>query len=369
MIPKDSPRRQRDPELYIQVMENIDRAVFALDRAGRITLFNAAAENMTAISERQALGHHLSDLFAGHDGLLALVRAALAEERSFSDHQNILLQRPIGPPLPVSASALPLFNDAGELNGTIVILRDLSRIRELEDAVRRSDQLAVAGVMASGLAHEIKNPLGGIRGAAQLLDRELEDRDDLREYTQVMIREVSRISDLLEELLDLSAPRPVQLVPVQLNAILNDIVLLQREAYRSSGVEFILDLDPSLPLLFADEAMISRLFLNLIKNGAEAISGDGRVTIICRVDTNRHMLRPGSRATPMVQVEIRDTGRGMSAEELEHIFTPFHTTKERGTGLGLAVCQKIVDEHRGLIRMESLSGRGTSITISLPLLR
>jgi two-component system nitrogen regulation sensor histidine kinase GlnL len=300
---------------------------------------------------------------------LALVRAAQEEERSFSDYENILLRRPIGPPLPVSASALPLFNDDGVLNGAIVILRDLSRLRELEDAVRRSDQLAVAGVMAAGLAHEIKNPLGGIRGAAQLLDRELEDRDDLREYTQVMIREVGRISALLEELLDLAAPRPLQLAPVQLNAILNDIVLLQRQAFRSSKVEFILDIDPSLPLIFADEAMLSRLFLNLIKNGAEAIVEGGRVTTICRVDTNMHMLRPGSRSTPMVQVEIRDTGRGLSPEELERIFTPFHTTKERGTGLGLAVCQKIVHEHRGLIRMESTPGSGTSITISLPLLR
>lgn len=361
--------RQRDPELYIQVMENIDRAVFAVDRQSRITLFNAAAENLTAISERQALGRTLPELFAGHEGLLTLVRAALDEGRSFSDYENILLRRPIGLPLPVSASALPLFNHAGELNGAIVILRDLSRIRELEDAVRRSDQLAVAGVMAAGLAHEIKNPLGGIRGAAQLLDRELDDRDDLREYTQVMIREVSRISNLLAELMDLAAPRPLQLVPVHLNAILNDIVLLQREEHRSRGVDFILDVDPSLPLLLADEALISRLFLNLIKNGAEAIDKGGRVTTICRVDTNMHMLRPGSRSTPMVQIEIRDTGRGMSAEEIEHIFTPFHTTKEQGTGLGLAVCQKIVDEHRGLIRIESVPGSGTSIIISLPLLR
>src|SRR5512133_1005991 len=186
--------RQRDPDLYIQVMENIDRAVFAVDRQSRITLFNAAAENMTAISERQALGRTLSELFAGHDGLLALVRAALDEGRSFSDYENILLRRPIGPPLPVSASALPLFNDAGELKGAIVILRDLSRIRELEDAVRRSDQLAVAGVMATGLAHEIKNPLGGIRGAAQLLEMEMTADDELRECTKVILKEVQRVN-------------------------------------------------------------------------------------------------------------------------------------------------------------------------------
>lgn len=359
----------RDPQLYVRVMENIDRAILALDRDERIILFNAAAQDLTAISERQAMGRTLTDLFYGQENLLSLARAALREGRSVSDQENIMLRRPIGPPLPVNASALPLFNDQGTQDGAVVILRDLSRIRDLEDAVRRNDQLVVAGAMATGIAHEIKNPLGGIRGAAQLLDLELSQRPELREYTGVMIREINRISGLIEELMDLAAPRPPQFREVQLTAILNDVVLLQREAYRGRGIEFILDVDPSLPPLVADEALMSRLFLNLVKNAAEAIEGAGRITIVCRFGSRFQMQRPGGRSTPMVHIEIRDTGHGIPAEELERVFTPFHTTKQRGTGLGLATCQKIVQEHQGLIRIDSIQDRGTTVAVSLPLMQ
>lgn len=362
--------QQRDPLLYIRVMENIDRAVLALDRNEQIILFNTAAQDLTAISERQALGRRFSELFHGQEGLLSLARAALIEGRSVSDQENILLRRPIGPPLPVNASALPLFSDAGVQDGAVVILRDLSRIRELEDAVRRNDQLAIAGTMATGLAHEIKNPLGGIRGAAQLLDLELDERPELREYTGVMIREIDRISGLIEELMDLAAPREPQFGQVQLTALLNDIVLLQREAHRERGIEFHLDVDPSIPALIGDATLLARLFLNLIKNAAEAIvQAPGQVTIHCRVGTSFQMQRPGSRATQMVQVEVRDNGRGIPLEELEQIFTPFHTTKETGTGLGLTMCQKIVHDHQGLIRLDSELGSGTTVTVSLPLLQ
>lgn len=361
---------QRDAQLYVRVMENIDRAVLALDLEARIILFNTAAQDLTAISERQALGRSFNELFHGQDHLLALVRAALQEGRSVSDQENILLRRPLGPPLPVSASALPLFNDAGIQDGAVVILRDLSRIRELEDAVRRNDQLAVAGTMATGLAHEVKNPLGGIRGAAQLLDMELDTRPDLREYTSVMMREADRISDLIGELMDLAAPRPLQFSKVHLTNLLNDIVLLQREAHRERGVGFTLDIDPSLPPLLADEALMTRLFLNLIKNAAEAItSPPGQVSILCRIGSSFQMQRPGSRAIQMVQVEIRDNGCGIAPEQLEQIFTPFHTSKPRGTGLGLSMCQKIVYDHQGLIRIDSSPGSGTTVLVSLPLLR
>lgn len=359
----------RDPQLYIRVMENIDRAVLALDHDGRITLFNAAAQDLTAISERQAVGKKFTELFQGHDGLLSLVRAAIDEGRPFSDQENILLRRAYGSPLPVSASALPLFNEAGVQDGMVVILRDLSRIRELEEAVRHNDQLAVAGAMATGLAHEIKNPLGGIRGAAQLLDAELGDRPELREYTGVMIREINRISDLIAELMDLAAPRPPHFGKVELTTLLNDIILLQQEAYRHQGIRFVLDADPSIPPLMADETLLARLFLNLVKNAAEAIEAEGQVTVVCRVSSAYQMQRQGGRSTPMVQIDIRDTGRGIPVDELERVFTPFHTTKKSGTGLGLPTCQKIVQDHRGLIRIESIPGSGTCVTVSLPLLR
>lgn len=361
--------QRADPQLYVRVLENIDRAVIAVDRNGRITLFNPAAQTCTGLSERQSCGRRFDELFAGNDGLLYLLRAALEEGRSISDHENILLHRTIGPPLSVSVSVSPLPNDQGDVDGAVMIVRDLTRIRELEEAVRRSDRLSMLGAMAAGLAHEIKNPLGGIKGAAQLLAMELSGHGQLTEYTDVMVREVERVNSIIEELMDLTRPRQATFAEVNLTRILNDIVLFQKESQRGKAIEFILHLDPSIPPIRGDGNLLTRLFLNLVKNAAEAIEGAGRVEISTRVATEFHMHKPGARPVPMIRVEIRDTGKGMPAAELEHIFTPFYTTKDYGSGLGLATCQKIVNEHDGLIKVESSVGNGSLFSVSLPFLR
>lgn len=366
MKPRRSPP---DPQLYVRVLENVDRPVIALDREGRISLFNPAAQNCTGFSERQALDQDFEDLFAGQEGLLYLVRSSLREGRSISDHENILLRRPIGPALSVSVSVSPLLNDLGEPDGAIILIRDLSRIRELEEAVRRADRLSMLGAMAAGLAHEIKNPLGGIRGAAQLLAHELGPQKQLTEYTDVMIREVERVNTIIEELMDLTRSRPMQLSEVNLGRILGDIVLFQKEARYGDDVEFVLHLDPSIPPLLGDADLLARLFLNLIKNAAEAIDKRGKVEIISKVASEFHVHKPGARPVPMIRVEIRDSGKGIAAAELENIFTPFFTTKDYGSGLGLATCQKIVNQHHGLIKVESTVGIGSVFTVSLPFLR
>lgn len=362
-------RVHTEPQLYIQVLENIEDAVIAIDREGRITLFNPAAQAFFGCSERQSLRRPYESLFSGQDALLYLVRTAVLHGRSISDHENILLYRPGTSPRPVSVSVSPIFGNEGEHEGVVLIVRDLSRVRELEEAVRRADRLSMLGTLAAGLAHEIKNPLGGIKGAAQLLDLEIADQNRLKEYTRVMIREVERVNGIIEELMDLARPRPPQLSPVNLAKVLGDIVLFQKEAHRGSEIEFVLVLDPSIPPIQGDENLLTRLFLNLVKNAAEAIDRRGRVEIVTKVASEYHLNGPGSRPAPLILVEIRDSGRGIPPEEIEKIFTPFYTTKGRGSGLGLATCQKIVTEHKGFLRVESTPGEGTVFSVSLPFRR
>jgi two-component system nitrogen regulation sensor histidine kinase GlnL len=234
-------------------------------------------------------------------------------------------------------------------------------------AVRRSDRLSILGTLAAGLAHEIKNPLGGIKGATQLMAMELPEQSPLREYTEVMIREVERVNDIIEELMDLARPRPPQWSPVNLAKVLGNIVLLQKEAHQGKNIDFQLDFDPSIPPLRGDENLLTRLFLNLIKNAAEAIGKQGRVTVSTKVDPNYHLTKPGSRPVPMIMIEIQDNGKGIDPETLEQIFTPFYTTKNKGSGLGLATCQKIISEHEGFLKVDSTPGNGTRISVSLPL--
>lgn len=361
------PMPAGDPGLYVLVLDNIDRAVIALASDGKVTLFNPAAESYLGKASRHALGRHYEELFSGQETFLYLIHAALHDGRSITDDESILLQRPKSHPLPVSVYAAPIFSAEGKQDGAVLIIRDLTRMRELEETLRRADRLSMLATLAAGLAHEIKNPLGGIKGAAQLLAMELQDGSPLRDYTRVMVKETERINGIIEELMDLGKPRPAMMGKVNLSRVLDDIVLLQKEAARGQHIEFTLILDPSIPPVEGDENLLTRLFLNLVKNARESISRDGRVDIEIRISSEYHMTTSGSRPSPLVAVKVCDTGCGIPAEEIERIFTPYYTTKQRGSGLGLAICQKIVEDHRGFLKIASTPGEGTEITVSLPL--
>ena len=355
--------------LYGMILDNIDRAVIAFDSDGRITLFNPAAEALMECSSRQIVGKSYQDLFKSQETLLYLVKVALKEGRSITDDEGLFLHRSNASPLPVNAYTAPIFAQGGNQNGAVMIIRDLSRIKDLEGTLRRADRLSMLGTLAAGLAHEIKNPLGGIKGAAQLLSMELSKDSPLQDYTQIMIKEAERINFIIEELMDLGSPREPEVGDVDLTRVLNDIVLLQREAARSRNIQFKLKLDPSIPPVQGDEGLLTRLFLNLIKNARESIYREGKVVIETRIASNYHMTGPGRRSSPMVDIIISDTGCGIDQQEMDRIFTPYFTTKNKGSGLGLAISQKIIEDHNGLLKIESTPNQGTTVTISLPLRR
>ena len=358
-----------DSALYGMILENIDRAVVAFDQKGRITLFNPAAEALMERSSRQVIGQHYQELFKDQTTLLYLVKVALEEGRSITDDEGLYLHRSNASPLPVNAYAAPIYTSKSSQDGAVMIIRDLSRIKELEGTLRRADRLSMLGTLAAGLAHEIKNPLGGIKGATQLLAMELSEESSLLDYTQIMIKEVERINFIIEELMDLGNPRPPEIGDVELTKILDDIILLQREAARGQNIKFLLKLDPSIPPIQGDESLLTRLFLNLIKNAREAITHGGEVLIETRISTNYHMTSPGRRSSPMVDITISDTGCGINPEEMDRIFTPYFTTKSAGSGLGLAISQKIIEDHHGLLKIVSSPDEGTTMIVSLPLRR
>jgi two-component system nitrogen regulation sensor histidine kinase GlnL len=353
----------------MRVLENMEEAVIAVDDTEQIILFNPAAQICTGYSERQVLNRSLDALFSASEDLLRLVRTALRVGRSITSHEDILLQKTGREPLPVGVSISPLFSREGQQEGAVIILRDHSQIRNLEESVRQTDRLAMLGTLAAGLAHEIKNPLGGIKGAAQLLNLELPPDNPLREYTQVMTREVNRVNDLIEELLDLTRSRATRFSEVNLSRVLADQVLLQQQSDLHQGVDIQLQLDPSIPPIWGDATMLASLFLNLMKNSVEAVGEQGRIRVTSRIAGQYLYNKPGERPVPVVTVEVHDSGPGMSSEQLERIFTPFYSTKPKGCGLGLAICQKIISEHQGTLRVVSAPGQGTTFIVSLPLKR
>jgi two-component system, NtrC family, nitrogen regulation sensor histidine kinase GlnL len=353
---------------YANVVDSFGDGVIVLDETGAVTHVNPAAEELAGISQRQAKGAFFRDIFKGEAQLNELVEKTIATGMSFSDHENIVLKRN-GKLTPVGASTSPLLSSAGERIGTIVLLRDLTNVRELEEAVRNADRLSSLGALAAGLAHEIKNPLGGIKGAAQLLEMEFPEKEELREYIRVMLKEVQRVNVIVEELLALASPGRLKQGKVNLHRVLSDIVLLQKRATDGRDISIHQNFDPSIPPILADEALLTQLFLNLIKNAIEAVGEPGVVKVTSRVLSDYSMTQKGERRARMVAIEVADNGPGITPDVLENLFTPFFTTKSKGTGLGLAICQKIVSEHRGMIKVDSDPLRGTVFTVMLPLIQ
>ena len=257
------------------------------------------------------------------------------------------------------------------MEAAVGVVRDVSRIRQLEDEVRRGETLAAAGRMAVGVAHEIRNPLGAIRGAVQLLARELGDDPRWREYTDVLTKEVDRVNRIIESLLDLGRPVQLRRAPLNLHQLFERVALLHEEHARARGVTFVRRYDPSLPPILGDEDRLLQLFHNLVANAMDAMKQGGRLTLATRVSMNPlyGKMDVGTGQRTMVEAQVADEGAGIPADVRAKIFDPFFTTKERGLGLGLALCHRIVEEHQGVIHVESAEGRGTAVTCFLPVAR
>jgi two-component system nitrogen regulation sensor histidine kinase GlnL len=346
-----------------QIIANLEDGVVAIDRDGRIVIFNEAAEILTEISSSRAMELSLEQLFKREPWIIDLAKKTCPPHQESARGEGDLVTR-WGQKVPVSVTASPLQDRRDHFLGTILLLRDIKHRRELEEDLKRADRLAMMGTFAAGLAHEIRNPLGGIKGAAQLLRRSL-DGQSLKEYTDIMVREVDRVNQLIEHLLDLSRPLELSLAPVNIHEVLDEVLLLESQAVSDEQVKVKKKFDPSLPPVRADRAQLMQVFLNLVKNAFQAMAQGGTLTVVTRVETDFHIRGRGTKRKRLIWVDISDEGAGIKETDLPHIFSPFFSTKNSGTGLGLATCYRIIKEHGGLIRVESTEGKGTTFKVSL----
>ncbi|HET9491547.1 MAG TPA: ATP-binding protein [Methylomirabilota bacterium] len=352
---------------YPAVLAGLPDAVVAVDAGLHIVFWNAAAEELTGRSARRVQGRVVKEVFPPGASLVSRLAETIASGEGRSEPEAVL-DTVEGRTVPVSVVTAPLFARDGSVEGAVVVVRDLSRIRQLENEVRRGETLAAAGRMAVGLAHEIRNPLGAIRGAVQLLARELGADSRLQEYTDVLKKEVDRVNRIIEMLLDLGRPVQVRRAPLNLHQLLERVTLLHQEAARAANVTFVRRYDPSLPPILGDEDRLLQVFHNLVVNALDAMKQGGRLTLTTRVSLNPlyGKVDVGGGQRPMVEAQVADEGPGMPAAVRARIFDPFFTTKERGLGLGLALCHRIIEEHRGAIQVDSTEGRGTVVTCFLP---
>lgn len=251
--------------------------------------------------------------------------------------------------------------------GVVVVIRDRTIPNTLREIVSQQEQLASYGLIAAGIAHEVKNPLGGIRGAAELLAKWSEDERSGR-AADLIVQEVDRITSLVEELMVFARGDELALAPTNLHQVLDRVIELARMDPIGKGVAIERIYDPSIPEIPADPDRMNQVFLNLVRNALQAVpEGNGRVTVETRMSLDHRLIGPDRASIPTVQVKVSDNGRGISKRDLERLATPFFTTRQKGTGLGLAVSRHWVSRHDGTLQVESTEGEGTTIRVHLPL--
>ncbi|EKD42579.1 MAG: hypothetical protein ACD_73C00098G0003 [uncultured bacterium] len=229
---------------------------------------------------------------------------------------------------------------------------------------KRLDRIQYLATITMGLAHEIRNPLSGIKGAAQLLMDSLKDCDELKGYAEIIQNETIRVDRLIKDLQCLTQSKKLSKKPVNVNKVVHDIVFLQKTIHPEKII-FHEEYDPSLPAIAADFEALSQVVLNLIKNARQAIAKKGTVMVKTRI-VNDFLMHKSGKKQLYVAIDINDTGTGIPPETLKNIFIPFFTTKKSGTGLGLALCQQIVEEHGGQLLVKSEEEKGSTFSVLLP---
>jgi two-component system nitrogen regulation sensor histidine kinase GlnL len=347
--------------LHADLLDNLTTAVLLLDGEQRITYINQAAEALLEASGQRILGTPLSRLFFEAEGTVEQLDRACRKGNSYAKRKTRLTLHS-GRQVTVDYVITPLDTSESSLLMEIQPLDRLLRINR-EEALLASHQ--TAKMLVRGLAHEIKNPLGGIRGAAQLLAREL-PRAELNDYTRVIIDEADRLGGLVDRMLN--APKIVKFDPLNIHRVLEHVRQLG-EAECEGAIEFRRDYDPSIPDINGDSEQLIQAVLNIVRNAMQALQGTAETVARPTIELQTRALRQftiGSQHHRLVcRIRISDNGPGVPEELTENLFFPMVSGRAEGTGLGLAVAQSVVNQHQGLIEYEREAGR-TSFSIYLP---
>lgn len=332
------------------ILANMTDAVVAIDPDEKITLFNRAAEKLFNIKERAAFGKKCSELVYAETVLEETLRTGKSIQ-DFETEYKIPGKKAI-----LSVNAFALKTKSGEVDSAVAVIKDLTDRRIMEENLRRKEKLTAMGELASGVAHEVRNPLNAIGMIAQRLSKEFEPKADVDEYktlSRTVVNEVFRINVLIQRFLKFARPPKLDLQSSDLNNLMDEVIELVLPEADSKGTKVVKKYQ-TLEKIFIDPNQLKQVFLNLLQNSLQAISKDGSVFVKMRALDNN------------VVVEIEDTGYGIAKESLAKIFDLYFTTKEDGTGMGLSIANQIVAAHHGSIEVESRVDVGTIFRIILP---
>ena len=332
-----------------EILDGIEIGVILLNREGKIIFANKASETILESEREFLVGKRLLSLFP-------------QEARELDIHKGegkIFFHKKKGNTL-LKLLVVPYHDSQGGERGMVVNLQDMTQIYKMQEEILRVDRLAYLGEFSSTLAHEIRNPLAGIKTTAQALSEEFAEHDQRREYIVRIIKEIDRLNDLLRTFFSFAKPRHLDLIPCHIQDIIKEVKGLLAKEAEKSGITIHEVYADNLPLVPLDSNQMQQVFMNLFLNALQAMPHGGTLT----VEVQRRNSQSG-----WLRVKVKDTGMGITPEHFPKIFDPFFTTKSKGLGLGLAITQKIIHGHGGTIEAASSREKGATFIFDLPEVR
>lgn len=342
---------------FQRVVENLNTAVLVFDRDLRVESINPAGETLFEISAKQIVGQRLPDFLPVSRRWVKALKQVLDTGHPFTE-RGLRLMLPGKRAITVDCTVTLM--TAGKEKELLIELNQVDRLMRLAREDNLLDRHAANRAVIRGLAHEIKNPLGGLRGAAQLLERELSDRQ-LKEYTRIIIHEADRLRNLVDRLV--GPNRPLNKAAVNIHQVFERVRSLML-AEVPEGITIERDYDPSLPELSGDLEQLIQAVLNIVRNALQAMGNRGTLRLRSRAE--RQFTIGQKRHRLVLRADVEDDGPGIPDDLLDHVFYPMVTGRPDGTGLGLSITQAIVSQHGGLIECRSRPGR-TVFSLYLPL--
>jgi two-component system sensor histidine kinase PilS (NtrC family) len=341
------------------IVRSISSGVFTTDEAGRITSFNPAAHEVTGYTFAEVQDRSWREVFNWH----ASETTGEVEVTSLASVRfEVDCQRADGSRLVLGMTVSPL-HEQGMQRGLVGVFKDLTQIRYLEEEMRRREWLANLGEMSAGMAHEIRNPLGALAGAMQMLRQDVGPDETSQRLMDIAIREAKRLDNIISEFLQYARPPALNLVEHDLNKVLADTLdLIQHEARSRKGISIVTKLSAEPLPAQVDHDQLKQVFWNLATNAFEAMSDGGILTIT----TGLRRVEVGGCRTDVIEMGFQDSGEGIPKHNFDKIFLPFFTTKKEGSGLGLAQVHRIVELHGGWVKVESEVRAGARFVVCLP---
>jgi len=343
------------------IFQSIGSGIMVTRVNDMITYVNRAGERILGFSKDELIGKPLSNLSLREKQ--SVVQSLLNNPEDVDTRREGWMRKKDGAEFPVGFSINNHLDNRGESIGKIVIFRDLTSIYKIQEEILRMDRLVSLGKLSSGIAHELRNPLAGIKTTAQALGEELTEEDPRREYLQRITKEIDRLNELLKTFFSFAKPQKLNLTPCHVRDIINEIIPFLIKEIADKGIRFEEKYDLYLPRVKADKTQMHQVFLNLFLNAIQAMPEGGELKI--GVSSFVSAGGDGPRQN-FIKAIVSDTGKGIPPHMIDRIFDPFFTTKPKGIGLGLSIAYQIINKHGGTIKVESQWEKGTSFVITLP---